>query len=91
MKFDDMKMDKNNNTTDEMSDGAFDEGLEAMKLADFAIGSKIGELFLGISPIGRKPLLCALVESAAKERGITSFEYLDEIRQTIKEVRGDGS
>lgn len=89
MKFDDMKMDKNNNTTDEMSDGAFDEVLEAMKLADCAIGSKIGELFLGISPIGRMPLLCALVESTAKGRGMTPFELLDEIRQTIEEVRGN--
>ena len=89
MKFEDMKMDKNNNTTDEMSDEAFDEVLEVMKLADFAIGSKIGELFLGISPIGRMPLLCALVESTAKGRGMTSFELLDEIRQTIEEVRGN--
>jgi len=67
MKFDDMKLDKNNNTTDEMTDEAFDEVLEVMKMADFAIGSKIGELFIGISPIGRMPLLCALVESPNKK------------------------
>lgn len=78
MKFDDMKMKKivEAKVTDDQV------------LVDLLTGSKIVVLFHQISDLGHLSLLCSLVESAAKERGITLFEYLDEIRQTIKEVRG---
>ena len=82
MKFDDMKMKKI------VEEGA--EVTEDQAIVDLLTGSKIVVLFHQISNLGHLALLCSLVESAAKERGITSFEYLDEIRQTIKEVRGDG-
>lgn len=79
MKFDDMKMKKNVEA----------EVTDDQALVDLLAGSKIVVLFHQISAPGHMALLCSLVESAAKKRGITSFEYLDEIRQTIKEVRGD--
>lgn len=37
-----------------------------------------------------KSLLCSCIEQVAKAQGITAFEFLDEIKQAIKEVRGDG-
>ena len=88
MKFDDMKLGKNDDTAEEATGGHLDDVLEEMKIADFAIGNVIGRHYLRLSPIGRMPLLCALVETTAKGRGMTSFEILDEIRQTIEEVRG---
>lgn len=80
MKFDDMKMKK---IVEEEA-----EVTEDQAIVDLLTGSKIVVLFHQISDPAHLALLCSLVESAAKERGITSFEYLDEIRQTIEEVRG---
>lgn len=80
MKFEDMKLDKISNTVDT---------LMKMKTNDMTFGSKICGLFDHLTTVGKKAVLCTLVESLAEEKGIAPPELLNEIRQTIKEVRGN--
>ena len=89
MKFDDMKMKKNDGVVDDVMKTLLEDIAEDVQFTDYITGMKIGALFCSLSDVQRLPVLCACIETAAKRRGITSFEYLDEIRQTIKEVRGD--
>lgn len=90
MKFDDMKMEKTDGIVDDV-EGNNRKGKDRdREIRDYLIANAIIDMFCELSIVGMKSMLCACIEQVAEAKGITSFEFLDEIKQAIKEVRGNG-
>ena len=90
MKFDDMKLEKNDGIADDAEKNSQQEFDRDMVIKDVMVAHAIIDMFCDLSITGMKSLLCSCIEQVAKAQGITAFEFLDEIKQAIKEVRGDG-
>ncbi len=77
MKFEDMKLNKNDDNVNDL--------MGSRKKLDMAIGDDVCNLLTFLSPTGRMAMLCSLVIFVAEERGVTTFALLNEVRQRIKE------
>lgn len=80
MKFDDMKMNKE--STPEKDPFYY------MQRVDLTIGGAICDMFGRISIIGKRALMCTLIDELAKETGTDRNELIDEIKRDIEIVRG---
>lgn len=74
--------------TDELMNKAKTKGLDPqMVYMDMAYGREAAKLFAALSIFGQSSLLVACFDSAAKARGITPSEYLDELKHLYKEAK----